>query len=528
MASLDYKNRFSLPALFNLGKKGEERTWVTWSEGDTVTTISGITGGKMVTAKRTHQPKNVGKKNETSGEEQARKEAESKWVKQLDKGYKPKCEEGLEMYQRVKTVSSETGGHNINAAAAIRGREMKSTSDTSSKLSSSKLDVTIIPMKAEKWALESKCVKYFLDRGVLEAHLKQLGHSKNPTTAMNQFLKTLQSEEDVQSLPRGAFKAYLQRKLDGWRAIGRVQKDGMVVFTSNNGKQYPWFERLRREFAELTRGKNILDGLDGEFYTHSIIDPEKGELDENARFQAITSMCGLARSNPHPLEDQLRFVVFDLVDLSGKYTQEERFDLLVKVFEGSKIHSEFVDSISFGPSSSSSSSPSRSSSHLSADFYHIDTPFRILLCETFYIEDISLIKAYHDQFALEGYEGVMIRSVDMPYLPKKRSFQIRKCKYFEDAEYPIIGVHLNHGVSEENFVWVLIDTREGHSEGANCGAEGEAITFHAKPTGTIEERLHAYNNAEDYIGKLLTVKFQGYTEDCIPRFPIGKSIRTMH
>jgi ATP-dependent DNA ligase len=491
---LNYQDRFNLPRLFNLDKKGVERTWITWSEGDTVTTLSGVTGGKMITTTRKHSPKNVGRSNETSGEEQARKEAESKWVKQLDKGYKPKCKEGIMMYERVKKVSAETGGHNINAAAAIRGREMKSTSDTSSKLSSAKLDSIIIPMKAEKWEMKGKCLKYFLDAK----------YAKD-----NKLLKTLNSEEDVNQLPSGAFKAYLQRKLDGWRAIGRIQKDSSVVFTSNNGKQYPWFERLRAEFKVLVNGKNILDGLDGEFYTHSIIDPDKGELDEHARFQAITSMCGLARTNPHPLEDQLRFVVFDLVDLSGTYTQEQRFKLLTKVFKDSEVHRNFVSGISSSPSSSSSSSSS------SSDFYDISTPFRILLCETFYIDNISLIKSYHDQFALEGYEGVMIRSIDMPYLPKKRSFQIRKCKYFDDAEYPIIGVHLNHGVSDENFVWVLYDASKD-------------VTFNAKPTGTIEERTEMYENAEEYVGKLLTVKFQGYSEDGIPRFPIGKSIRTQH
>jgi len=504
---LNYQDRFPLPTLFNLDKKGVERTWITWSEGDTVTTLSGVTGGKMITTTRKHLPKNVGKKNETSGEEQSIKEAESKWVKQLDKGYKPKCKEGLAMYERVKKVSAETGGHNINAAAAIRGREMKTTSDTSSKLSSAKLDSIIIPMKAEKWKLEGKCVKYFLDMNAVESCLPSGLDDKKKKTAIAKLIKTLNSEDDVRLLPRGAFKGYIQRKLDGWRAIGRIQKDGSVVFTSNNGKQYPWFDRLRREFSELVKGKNILDGLDGEFYTHSIIDPEKGELDEHARFQAITSMCGLARTNPHHLEDQIRFVVFDLVDVSGTYTQEQRFKLLTKVFKDSAIHRDYVSGVSLGPSSSSSSSSS------GADFYDIGCPFRILLCETFYIEDISLIESYHDQFEREGYEGLMIRSVDMPYLPKKRSFQIRKCKNFDDAEYPIIGVHLNHGVADENFVWVLYD-------------QAKDITFNAKPTGTIEERIEMYENAEEYVGKLLTVKFQGYTEDGIPRFPIGKSIRT--
>jgi ATP-dependent DNA ligase len=463
---LDYKDRFNLPPLFNIDKKGAERTWIIWSEGSKVTRVQGITDGKMQTYHRDFLPKNVGKKNETSGEEQAKREAERMWVKQLDKGYMPRCKEGKKMLDRIKSVTSESGGHNINATAAIRGREMKDIKVSSSdKLSSPNLELTIIPMKAGVWSLEKKCLKYF---------------------------------EDPQTKK---FRCYLQRKLDGWRGIARLQKDGSVVFTSNKGKQYPWFGHLRKEFEELVRGKNILDGLDGEFYTHSIIDDNGNELDEHSRFQTITSMCGLARTSPHPLENQLRFVVFDLVDLSSTYTQEERFDMLVELFRTSKVHKQYAKK------------QYANNSNSGMDLYRLDCPFRILICETTYTENIEDIPKYHDIFAGEGYEGVMIRSFDMKYLPKKRSLHIRKHKHFEDAEYPIIGTQLNHGVKVENFVWVLYD-------------DVTDTKFSAKPKGTEEERKYSYEHQEDFIGQLLTVKFQGKSEDGIPRFPIGKSIRT--
>lgn len=473
---LEYADRFKLPVLFNIDKKGAERTWVIWSSGTSVTRVQGITGGKMQTYNRTFLPKNVGKKNETSGEEQARREAETMWVKQLDKGYMPRCEEGLAMHARIKAVTNSTGGHNINATAAIRGREMKVKSDNKN-LSSSNLELTIIPMKAGVWSEEAKCLKYFTSGG--------------------------------------KFEGYIQRKLDGWRGIGRLQADGSVVFTSNKGKQYPWFSRIREEFKTLVQGKNILDGLDGEFYTHSIVTPE-GELDDDARFQTITSMCGLARTAPHPLEDQLRFVVFDLVDLESKYTQEERFDLLAKVFEGSEVHRNHVEKLLQTRKYSDhhrqpKSSPTGIQQYRANDF-DVSTPYRIVLCETFYTQSLEDVKVYHDNFAGEGYEGVMIRSVKMTYLPKKRSLHIRKYKYFEDAEYPIIGAQLNHGVREEYFVWILLDPITD-------------TQFCATPKGTVEEKRKAYRHKEDYIGDLLTVKFQGRSEDGIPRFPIGKSIR---
>ena len=39
------------------------------------------------------------------------------------------------------------------------------------------------------------------------------------------------------------------------------------------------------------------------------------------------------------------------------------------------------------------------------------------------------------------------------------------------------------------------------------------------------ERERYYNNYLDYIGQLLTVKFQEYTEDGVPRFPVAKGFR---
>ena len=50
-------------------------------------------------------------------------------------------------------------------------------------------------------------------------------------------------------------------------------------------------------------------------------------------------------------------------------------------------------------------------------------------------------------------------------------------------------------------------------------------SFHVRPKGTFEERRKLFQNGSKYIGLLLTVIFQEYSADGIPRFPVGKSIR---
>jgi len=46
-----------------------------------------------------------------------------------------------------------------------------------------------------------------------------------------------------------------------------------------------------------------------------------------------------------------------------------------------------------------------------------------------------------------------------------------------------------------------------------------------KPEGTLETRRKYFENKNNFLGKLLTVKFQNLTNLGIPRFPVGIVIR---
>ena len=46
-----------------------------------------------------------------------------------------------------------------------------------------------------------------------------------------------------------------------------------------------------------------------------------------------------------------------------------------------------------------------------------------------------------------------------------------------------------------------------------------------RPKGTAKERADMFKDLDKYIGKNLTIKFQGRTSDNIPRFPVGMRIR---
>jgi DNA ligase-1 len=76
------------PILYKYNTKGQAQQWQIVVEHNGFYTIEGIVGGVLTTSLPTYcYGKNVGKKNETSDFEQARKQAEAKHQKKLDSGY---------------------------------------------------------------------------------------------------------------------------------------------------------------------------------------------------------------------------------------------------------------------------------------------------------------------------------------------------------------------------------------------------------------------------------------------------------
>ena len=77
-----------LPMLFKRTELGQIQQWQMCIDGNKFYSIEGLQGGTLTTNKPTVAVSlNKGKKNETTPEEQALKEAKAKWQKKVDKGY---------------------------------------------------------------------------------------------------------------------------------------------------------------------------------------------------------------------------------------------------------------------------------------------------------------------------------------------------------------------------------------------------------------------------------------------------------
>ena len=79
--------------LYGKNKADSYKVWSVSVEGNTITISHGKFGGKATTKDEQIAGKNIGRANETSPEQQALLEAQSRYKKQLDKGYRPTLDE---------------------------------------------------------------------------------------------------------------------------------------------------------------------------------------------------------------------------------------------------------------------------------------------------------------------------------------------------------------------------------------------------------------------------------------------------
>ena len=75
------------PTLYHRGKKGAIYQWSIWTEGADIVTEYGQVGGQMQIARKRAEPKNVGRANATTAEEQALSEAQSMWTFKIERKY---------------------------------------------------------------------------------------------------------------------------------------------------------------------------------------------------------------------------------------------------------------------------------------------------------------------------------------------------------------------------------------------------------------------------------------------------------
>lgn len=128
-----------------------------------------------------------------------------------------------------------------------------------------------------------------------------------------------------------------------------------------------------------------------------------------------------------------------------------------------------------------------------------------------YCNNIEEVREYHRECVAEGYEGVIIRNLDGMYEFGFRSRNLIKLKDFDDSEFPIVDVVEGTGRDAGTAVFEL--------------SLPDGRTFKARPVGSFEQRKDYFDRALELVGKQCTVKYQGFSDDGVPRFPVAIAVR---
>lgn len=138
-----------------------------------------------------------------------------------------------------------------------------------------------------------------------------------------------------------------------------------------------------------------------------------------------------------------------------------------------------------------------------------DNFFRIV--ETIIVKDGDEMMQKLHSFEQQNYEGIILRNMNGMYTPGRRSYDLQKLKKFIEQEFEIVGFYEAKGKDKGSIIWEC-QTLDKHK-------------FRVRPKGDYEYRKNLLQNAEQYIGKPLTIIFQEYTRKGIPRFPVAKAVR---
>jgi DNA ligase-1 len=264
-----------------------------------------------------------------------------------------------------------------------------------------------------------------------------------------------------------------QPKLNGVRCLTRLSKTDKhkAVYTSRKFKEYKTLKHLTDDllflFPELSDSQIPIDG---EIYKHGLT------------LQQINRL--VKKYRPEETEE-LEYWVYDvgMVDT----TNEKRDIFIDNAFK--LAHIQDVDRFN---------------------------KLKVKQVQSWVALDEETVYKLHDRFVKEGYEGVIIRNKDGLYTFDKRSNDLQKYKEFIDDEFEILNYTSGEG-REEGAIIFICKVKNPTDNGPT--------QFEVRPRGSIEMRKDWAEDGKSFIGKELTVRFQEYTEDNVPSFPVGIAVR---
>lgn len=256
------------------------------------------------------------------------------------------------------------------------------------------------------------------------------------------------------------FPVYSQPKLDGIRCLAR--KDGLW---SRNGKPIVSCPHIIEALAPFfVRWPSLV--LDGELYNHAL----------KTEFEKIVSLTKKQKPNEADLKKSKELIQYHIFDLFDIHSDEVSFN--------DRNHALFNEPLLAVSS--------------------------VVLVETWFHHDQEGLDEKYGDFLERGYEGQMIRIPKSKY-EFKRTRALQKRKEFLDEEFIVHDIVEGIGNRSGMAGRIEYTTKDGKVFGS--GIRG-GVEFNRK---LLQER-------QSYIGGTGTVRFQNWTEDGVPRFPVTVSV----
>ena len=297
-------------------------------------------------------------------------------------------------------------------------------------------------------------------------------YSETPEEALEELqLPMLAHSYKGSKKKKTQFPADAQRKLDGVRCLASRSEDGGIALTSRSGK--PWsVPHIAEQLDEwLPEGMT----LDGEIYLHGLSCQRITSL--------VRSACPVTSKSYKPESLKLEYHVYDVPVIDGNDSlkwKERKSGLYTKT-------------------------PYAENAGVISD--------NVIGVEAYTVFDHDDVVLFHDIFVGEGYEGLMLRSHAGLYVWGYRSADLLKHKEFEDKEFVVIGA--TEGIGKMKGCAVFI-----------CENDLTNDTFECTINGTMEDRRRFFVNKDKYVGRKLTVRFLGRTDDkLLPKIATGRVFR---
>jgi ATP-dependent DNA ligase len=320
--------------------------------------------------------------------------------------------------------------------------------------------------------------KKFLDKGYVEVEKHPKEYTLDELQSIFGDVKTnqygvikpqLAKQADKVTNPKIFDKEWLiSRKLDGVKALF-YYKDGEIHTASRGGEDYDAATTHLREDPKLLKF----------FETHPTVILD-GEL--FVRGKTLQQISGAARMEKNAYDcDWLQYWIYDCYDTDNPdIVASVRYKFLIEICEYYDIPM-----------------------YLSIKDDEHNVPIRLLLHE--YVSGWNNMKALHDKWVAEGFEGAVITDPSKPYKPGSRCNNLIKIKQYKSEDFMVIGYKLGlRGSEDMTFTCALEDGR----------------TFEAMPVGDRATKAKYVKNFDNkYRGHKAECTFFNYSDDGIPTQP---------